>query len=85
VPIRMAQGVIDPAQISEVIAMAWDDQTSFDVIKLQTGLSEGEVIKLMRQQLKPSSFRLWRKRVTGRAAKHDASMPTWRDLDSAES
>ena len=56
--------------ISEVIAMAWCDKNSFDDIKVLTGLSEPETIKLMRSNLKPSSFRLWRKRVTGRIAKH---------------
>jgi len=55
---------------SEVIELAWCDDTSFDSIKLQTGLSEKDVIKLMRSKLKPSSFKLWRKRVSGRAAKH---------------
>lgn len=56
--------------ISEVIEMAWCDKTSFDDIYDITGLSETDVIKLMRQHLKPSSFRLWRKRVSGRLLKH---------------
>ena len=43
--------------ISEVIGLAWCDKTSFDDIYKQTGLSEREVIEVMRQQLKPSSFR----------------------------
>ncbi len=51
--------------------MAWDDETSFDMIERQFGLPEGEVIKLMRREMKPSSFRMWRKRVTGRNAKHE--------------
>ncbi|HCI03130.1 MAG: TIGR03643 family protein [Oceanospirillaceae bacterium] len=55
---------------SEIIAMAWCDKTSFDDIKSLTGLSESETIKLMRSNLKASSFRMWRKRVTGRVAKH---------------
>jgi len=50
--------------------MAWDDETSFDDIKSQSSLSEGEVIKIMRGNMKPSSFRMWRKRVSGRAGKH---------------
>ena len=53
--------------ISEVIEMAWCDKTSFKDIQFATGLSEAETIKLMRQNLKPSSFRLWRKRVSGRS------------------
>ncbi|MEO1747962.1 MAG: TIGR03643 family protein [Pseudomonadota bacterium] len=56
---------------SEIIAMAWDDETSFDAIERATGLSEKDVIKLMRAELKPSSFRTWRARVSGRKAKHD--------------
>jgi len=56
--------------ISEVIEMAWCDKTSFDDIQTHTGLSESDTIKLMRANLKPSSFRLWRKRVSGRIAKH---------------
>ncbi|EJW20575.1 hypothetical protein IMCC14465_17000 [alpha proteobacterium IMCC14465] len=56
--------------VSEIIEMAWDDETSFDQIKMLHGLSEKDVIKLMRRELKPSSFRMWRKRVSGRVTKH---------------
>lgn len=62
---------MDDAQKSEIIAMAWDDETSFDAIESQFGLPEAEVIKLMRREMKPSSFRMWRKRVSGRATKHE--------------
>lgn len=55
---------------NRIIRMAWADDVSFDAIKKETGLSEGEVIKVMRSNLKPSSFRLWRKRVSGRSSKH---------------
>ena len=55
---------------SEIVAMAWDDETSFDDIKAQSGLAEKDVIKLMQSEMKPSSFRMWRKRVSGRASKH---------------
>lgn len=55
---------------SEIVAMAWDDETSFDAIEAQTGLSEPDVIKIMRSEMKPSSFRMWRKRVSGRNSKH---------------
>lgn len=55
---------------SEIIEIAWCDKTSFESIEQITGLSEKEVILLMRQSLKPSSFRMWRKRVYGRKAKH---------------
>lgn len=56
---------------SEVIALAWCDNTPFDAIYRQTGLPEKEVIKIMRSYLKPSSFRMWRKRVSGRVSKHE--------------
>lgn len=59
-----------PEQISAIIRLAWEDRTSFEEIKKRTGLAEDAVINLMRRELKPSSFRLWRKRVTGRITKH---------------
>jgi uncharacterized protein (TIGR03643 family) len=64
----------DPGAVtaSEIIALAWDDATSFEAIKAQTGLAEADVITLMRAEMKPSSFRMWRKRVSGRGSKHDA-------------
>jgi len=55
---------------SEIIALAWDDKASFEMIEEQTGLPEKRVIKLMRRSLKPGSFRKWRERVSGRSAKH---------------
>ncbi|MFO0353296.1 MAG: TIGR03643 family protein [Pirellulaceae bacterium] len=58
--------------VDRVIQMAWEDRTSFGAIKRQFGLSPGEVIELMRTELKPSSFRLWRERTAGRATKHVA-------------
>lgn len=64
--------VLDETQISRVIEMAWEDRTPFGAIEHSYGLDETGVIKLMRQTLKPSSFRLWRKRVSNRATKHEA-------------
>ena len=61
---------LSEAQISEVVEMAWCDETSFDAIHELTGLKEKDVIVLMRSHMKPSSFRMWRKRVSGRKAKH---------------
>lgn len=60
----------NPATISAIIEAAWDDETSFDAIAAEWGLPEKEVIALMRREMKASSFRMWRKRVTGRKAKH---------------
>ncbi|MDB4284449.1 TIGR03643 family protein [Akkermansiaceae bacterium] len=50
--------------------MAWEDRTTFDEIKKKTGYRKGDVIKVMRGGLKASSFRRWRKRVSGRVTKH---------------
>ena len=63
---------MNESQISEIIALAWDDEAAFDAIERQFGLSEGDVIKLMRLNMKPSSFQMWRKRVSGRKTKHEA-------------
>lgn len=57
-------------EASSVIGMAWSDDTPFEAITLQFGLSEAEVIALMRDHLKTRSFRVWRMRVRGRSAKH---------------
>ena len=57
-------------QLDRVIQMAWEDRTTFDAIRKQFGLEPGEVIKLMRANLKPRSFKLWRQRTDGRNTKH---------------
>tara|TARA_Y100000816_G_C25886009_1_gene462270 strand:- start:441 stop:731 length:291 start_codon:yes stop_codon:yes gene_type:complete len=53
-----------------VIWAAWADRITFEEIKEKTGLSETAVIKIMRRNLKPSSFKLWRKRVNTKSIKH---------------
>ena len=58
------------SDISRIIEMAWEDRTPFDAILDAYGLNEREVKALMNSQLKLSSYRLWRKRVTGRRTKH---------------
>jgi uncharacterized protein (TIGR03643 family) len=57
-------------QIDRIIEMAWEDRTPFEAITFQFGLSEQEVISLMRKEMKPTSFKMWRARVQGRATKH---------------
>lgn len=57
-------------QRSRIIEMAWEDRTPFEAIELLFGLNESAVIKLMRTELKASSFKLWRARVTCRKTKH---------------
>jgi uncharacterized protein (TIGR03643 family) len=61
---------LDGETINRIIEMAWEDRTTFDAIALQFGLSEKHVIALMRREMKASSFKLWRKRVSGRKTKH---------------
>lgn len=61
---------LNDALKSEAIALAWADDVSFETIKEKFGLTEADIIRLMRSTLKPSSFRLWRTRVSGRKAKH---------------
>lgn len=58
------------ADLDRIVEMAWEDRTPFDAIESQFNLSEQQVIDLMRQLLKPASWRMWRKRVQGRATKH---------------
>lgn len=58
------------AECSHIIEMAWEDRMPFEAIKREYGLSESGVIRLMRQNLKSSSFKLWRERVSGRKTKH---------------
>nr|WP_294773640.1 TIGR03643 family protein [uncultured Flavobacterium sp.] len=57
-------------QIDRIIEMAWEDRTPFEAITFQFGISEQETIALMRREMKPSSFKMWRERVQGRATKH---------------
>lgn len=58
-------------EIDRIIEMAWEDRTTFEAIAFQFGLKEQEVIELMRREMKPSSFKMWRARVQGRKTKHE--------------
>ncbi|WP_298925822.1 TIGR03643 family protein [uncultured Allomuricauda sp.] len=58
-------------ELDRIIEMAWEDRTPFEAILFQFGLQEKDVIKLMRESLKNSSFKRWRKRVnSGVSQKH---------------
>jgi len=61
---------LSPEEKDRVIEMAWEDRTPFEAIEYQFGLTEAQVITLMRKELKRGSFRRWRRRVQGRATKH---------------
>ena len=69
----------NPVTLDRVIEMAWEDRTPFEAIEFQFGITEADVIEIMRRSLKRRSFNLWRKRVnSGVSIKHqkirDASM-----------
>ncbi len=57
--------------INSIIRLAWHDKSSFEKIFRTYGVSEKEVILLMRKNLKPNSFKNWRKRVSGKKSKHE--------------
>lgn len=59
------------SEVSRIVEMAWEDRTPFDAIERQFGLNESAVIELMRTSMKPSSFKMWRKRMTARTTKHE--------------
>lgn len=61
---------LDSETLDRIIEMAWEDRTPFEAIELQYGLGEKQVIALMRREMKTASFKMWRKRVTGRKTKH---------------
>lgn len=61
---------LDLVQVDRVIEMAWEDRTPFEAITFQFGLTEKEVIQIMRREMKSKSFAMWRKRVQGRKTKH---------------
>jgi uncharacterized protein (TIGR03643 family) len=64
------KALLTTADQSRLIEMAWEDRTPFDAIQKAFGLNEGEVVDLMRVQLKANSFKLWRQRMRGRVTKH---------------
>lgn len=61
---------LSEVEIDRIIEMAWEDRTPFEAILVQFGLKEQDVITLMRREMKPSSFKMWRARVQGRGTKH---------------
>lgn len=61
---------LEVSDIDRIVEMAWEDRTPFDAIESQFGVPEKDVIKLMRQEMKLSSWKMWRERVQGRSTKH---------------
>ena len=62
--------LLSAADVSRVIEMAWEDKTPFEAILKACQLDESSLMRLMQTHLKPSSYRLWRKRVKERSCKH---------------
>jgi uncharacterized protein (TIGR03643 family) len=54
---------LTPTQISEIIEMALSDHVSFTTISAQHGVSPDQIKAIMRSNLKPGSYKAWRKRV----------------------
>ncbi|GGY34181.1 TIGR03643 family protein [Bacterioplanes sanyensis] len=71
----VAHKSLSDSDISRIIEMAWEDRTPLDAIEKLYGLNEPALRQLMRRELRPSSFRLWRQRVSGRVTKHQALRP----------
>jgi uncharacterized protein (TIGR03643 family) len=78
----MKKEIHSAEKIHEVIGLAWADEVSFDAIKEVIGLTEKQVIALMRTNLKPRSFKVWRARVSGRKAKHQTRLTPIRQTGS---
>ena len=55
--------IFSVSDTSEIIEMALSDHISFGQIEKQFGIKEKDVKKLMKKNLKESSYKLWRKRV----------------------
>jgi uncharacterized protein (TIGR03643 family) len=62
--------VLTEADMSRLIEMAWEDRTPFEAILKTYQLDEPSLMRIMQAQLKPSSYRLWRKRVKEKSSKH---------------
>ena len=69
---------MEEINLDRIIEMAWEDRTPFEAIEYQFGIKENEVRKIMRSNLKPSSFKLWRERVKGRKTKHSKTSESTR-------
>lgn len=70
VGVQTGKANFKPDEVSRIIEMAWEDRTPFEAIENYFGLNESAVITLMRKEMKASSFRMWRKRVSSRKSKH---------------
>ena len=72
------QNEFTQAQIDRIVEMAWEDRTPFEAIEYQFGIKEAQVRKIMRSEMKRTSFTMWRERVSGRKTKHEISSNAFR-------
>ena len=70
--IKLSSPELSAEVIDRIIEMAWEDRTTFEAIEAQFGLKQKDLIKLMRKEMKASSFKMWRERTKGRSTKHAA-------------
>jgi uncharacterized protein (TIGR03643 family) len=68
-----SQKEFSQAQIDRIVEMAWEDRTPFEAIEHQFGIKEAQVRKIMRSEMKRTSFTMWRERVSGRKTKHSTT------------
>jgi uncharacterized protein (TIGR03643 family) len=54
---------LKPEHVSDIVQMALSDHVSFADIEREYGLGEKQIKALMRDTLKPGSYKAWRKRV----------------------
>ena len=54
-------------QIGDIIQMAWDDQTDFSHITKIYEINEGDVKKIMKNNMKRKSYKIWRNRIHQRS------------------
>lgn len=57
---------LTPAEVQRIVATAWDDRAPFNRVLMQHGISAGPLLQLMRRELTPSAFKLWKQRSAGR-------------------
>ena len=60
---------------SRIIEMAWEDRTSLEAILRVYGLNESNLKLLMKKELKPRSYTLWRKRMKNSNLRHESLRP----------
>jgi uncharacterized protein (TIGR03643 family) len=80
---QLSKSVLTAIEIDRVIEMAWEDRTPFEAIEKQFGINESTVIKIMRKELKRSSFNLWRKRVNSGISQNMHNLETLQSTDSS--